>query len=167
MINSFKGEHRWLSNFWPEIPGKLTVEHWYQAAKAWKPDEMLWVLSSKNAAEAKRRGRQISVRVEWDNVKVSVMEHFVLLKFLMDPDLADRLIKTGDIQLIEGNTWGDTFWGVCDGVGENNLGKILMRVRTFLQTKSILFPDSHSILYLLNELNDAHKSLVTRNTVHS
>lgn len=50
-------------------------------------------------------------------------------KFSQNPDLADKLVATKDAELIEGNTWGDRIWGVCDGIGENRLGKILMRVR--------------------------------------
>lgn len=54
-------------------------------------------------------------------------------KFLQNPDLADKLVATGDAELIEGNTWGDTVWGVCNGSGENRLGEILMRVRSEIQ----------------------------------
>ena len=47
--------------------------------------------------------------------------------------LKTNLLKTGDAMLIEGNTWGDRIWGQVNGVGENNLGKILMRIREELK----------------------------------
>lgn len=65
----------------------------------------------------------------WNEVKLHIMEHFVHLKFFVDRVLGCSLIATGNAQLIEGNTWNDKFWGVCDGEGENHLGKILMKVR--------------------------------------
>lgn len=69
------------------------------------------------------------LRDDWEEVKDDLMYRIVLAKFLQNPSLADALIKTGNAQLIEGNTWGDTYWGMCDSVGENKLGEILMRVR--------------------------------------
>ena len=48
-------------------------------------------------------------------------------------ELALALKYTGDAELIEGNNWGDTFWGVCNGVGENHLGKLLMARRAQLR----------------------------------
>ena len=57
------------------------------------------------------------------------MYEIVKDKFSRNPELRVKLLNTGDIELIEGNYWGDTFWGVCNGKGENHLGKILMRVR--------------------------------------
>uniref|UniRef100_UPI00345E83CD NADAR domain-containing protein n=1 Tax=uncultured Duncaniella sp. TaxID=2768039 RepID=UPI00345E83CD len=53
-----------------------------------------------------------------------------------NPALAEKLIATGDAELVEGNYWHDTVWGVCDGVGENHLGKILMRVREELKNST-------------------------------
>lgn len=53
----------------------------------------------------------------------------VFEKFLQNPELRNRLIDTGNKILIEGNTWGDTYWGMCNGNGLNKLGEILMIVR--------------------------------------
>lgn len=75
------------------------------------------------------------MRPDWDDVKVDVMEEIVYAKFTQNENLMHMLVLTEDMPLIEGNSWGDTFWGVCDGVGENNLGKILMRVRDRLNTE--------------------------------
>lgn len=69
------------------------------------------------------------LRGDWEAVKDSVMYEICKAKFSQNPDLADQLVATKDAELIEGNTWGDRIWGVCDGVGENRLGKILMRIR--------------------------------------
>jgi len=46
-----------------------------------------------------------------------------------NPLLRAMLLATEDAVLVEGNTWNDTFWGVCRGRGENWLGRILMQVR--------------------------------------
>jgi predicted NAD-dependent protein-ADP-ribosyltransferase YbiA (DUF1768 family) len=73
-------------------------------------------------------GRSVKLRPDWESIKLDVMETAVRIKFT-DPELAAKLIATGDEELIEGNWWNDTFWGVCNGVGENHLGKILMKVR--------------------------------------
>ena len=69
------------------------------------------------------------MRSDWEEVKNKVMYEIVLAKFTQNSDLKEKLLATGDEHLEEGNTWGDTIWGTVDGVGENRLGKILMRVR--------------------------------------
>lgn len=69
------------------------------------------------------------MRDDWDLIKDDVMYEVCLSKFLKNPILLQKLIDTGNEELVEGNTWGDRYWGVCDGVGKNHLGKILMRLR--------------------------------------
>lgn len=135
-ITGFRGNHRFLSNFYPSQVGFeglscRTVEHAYQAAKARNESDRAYIASAFSAGEAKRRGQNLDFRPDWEEVKLEIMEGLVRVKFA-DPTLAVRLRDTGDAELIEGNTWGDTFWGVCNGVGENHLGKILMRIRTEL-----------------------------------
>lgn len=80
---------------------------------------------------AKRQGRQVALREDWEEVKVGLMEEVVRAKFFQNPDLGKRLLATGDTPLVEGNTWGDTCWGVDTrtGQGENHLGLILMKIR--------------------------------------
>jgi predicted NAD-dependent protein-ADP-ribosyltransferase YbiA (DUF1768 family) len=68
------------------------------------------------------------------------MEDVVRAKFSQNPELCDQLLDTGDKTLIEGNHWGDRFWGVCDGVGENHLGQILEKVRTELRSNEAETP---------------------------
>ena len=60
------------------------------------------------------------------------MFDLVLEKFKQNPELKQKLLETGNQELIEGNTWNDTFWGVCNGQGQNWLGKILMLARSEL-----------------------------------
>lgn len=147
MIASFTREHRFLSNFYPSpIPFVLrclaqelhmtmpTVEHAYQASKVapCHQNALHWVLRVRDAslpAFAKRIGRELPLRPDWDEVKLPFMLCFLRLKFIQ-PEMRERLIATGDATLVEGNTWGDTFWGVCNGKGENHLGRLLMQVRS-------------------------------------
>ncbi|MGL5775335.1 MAG: NADAR family protein [Aeromonas veronii] len=135
-MGPFFGEWRFLSNFHPatvvmdgvEYP---TVEHAYQAAKSNCHNTRIWVRDMPTAGAAKKAGRKITVRPDWDDVKVTVMIGLTIQKF-NNPHLAEMLRGTGSRRIEEINTWGDTFWGTCKGVGENRLGKILMDVRSKL-----------------------------------
>lgn len=130
IIDSFHGEYRWLSNFWiHDSENMLSVEHYYQAAKASNVDDYLQILSAKTPGEAKRMGAEIICRYDWNDVKLTIMEHLIKDKFIWNPPLANKLKATSNALLVEGNTWGDKFWGICDGEGQNHLGKILMKVR--------------------------------------
>lgn len=140
MIDSFKGEHRWLSNFAATVvcyDGDYypTVEHAFQAAKAADSKQRKWVGDAPSAREAKRRGRQVGLRADWEQVKIGVMRQILFQKFSYNVDLRERLLNTGDQELVEGNDWDDRFWGVCDGEGLNHLGKLLMEVRGQLREK--------------------------------
>ncbi len=145
MIGSFSGEHRFLSNFWPvtvEYDGLVypSVEQAYKAAKTLNIEARRSIQSfTPNKKELEQQIKEIlekvEIRTDWDDaMRLEVMEYLLRQKFDgRDPVLQQKLIATGDQELIEGNTWGDTFFGVCDGVGENHLGKILMKVRSSLQ----------------------------------
>ena len=135
-ITAFVGPYRWLSNFWPcqiNFMGLTfpSVENAYQAAKCKDPIRRKLFLSC-SAATAKSLGRQIEIHPDWDNIKLGVMFRLIEKKF-QDPILRKILLDTGDHQLIEGNNWGDTFWGVCNGEGQNRLGKILMAERSLIR----------------------------------
>lgn len=134
-ITSFQGDARFLSNFWPckiHFAGRVfpSVEHAYVACKSEDPKFHLLVCNTTRPGDAKRLGRKVVLRPNWELVKVPFMRGFIWQKFSsLHPNLVERLLATGDALLIEGNTWGDTFWGVCNGVGQNHLGKLLMERR--------------------------------------
>lgn len=87
---------------------------------------------------ARKKGKSLkSVRKDWDEVKEGIMYDLVKKKFFENPKYREKLLATGDRQLVEGNTWNDRFWGVCDGVGLNKLGEILMKVRKELREEGL------------------------------
>lgn len=120
-ITRFQGQFRFLSNF---VGG---VEQKYQAAKCLSKEDANRILTL-TPGQAKRAGRKVKLRPDWDNVKVHIMTNLIRKKFYKEP-FRSQLIATGSQEIIEGNDWGDHFWGVCMGFGENQLGKILMRIR--------------------------------------
>jgi ribA/ribD-fused uncharacterized protein len=137
VISRFAGEYAFLSNFAPSpiaLDGVVypTVEHAFQALKTLDPGERARVAALATPARAKRASREVTLRPDWEQVKVAVMEDLVRRKFA-DPALAARLLATGEQELVEGNAWNDRFWGVCRGSGRNELGKILMWVRADLK----------------------------------
>lgn len=139
IIDRFDGtEFRFLSNFYMapvcyegiKFPSS---EHAYQAAKFAPIDSKKAIAKLKTAGECKRAGQQAGCRKDWDKVKIDIMYEIVLLKFAQNPELLQKLLETENAILIEGNTWGDKFWGkVPDrhGEGRNELGNILMQVRS-------------------------------------
>ena len=139
MINTFKGTHGFLSNFSPSLiryEGLMypTVEHAYQATKAQNFSEKVEICGAATPVDAKRMGKEVLMTpqdiINWNKKKLTVMEELLRLKFLEGSVLGRLLVDTGSHELVEGNWWGDTFWGVCRGVGENNLGKLLMKIRS-------------------------------------
>jgi ribA/ribD-fused uncharacterized protein len=133
-IDRFKGEYEFLSNFFVEKHGK-SVEHFFQAAKALSTDQYAWIFSADTPGEAKRRGRRTTIRPDWDHIKVRIMRALLKKKF-EDPELRQKLLDTGDKELVEGNNWGDQFWGVCKGHGDNMLGRLLMELRGEIRDES-------------------------------
>lgn len=134
MISSFRDEYFFLSNFYPveiKLDGIVypNAETAFQAQKTLDVEERRKFSMLKNPVQAKRLGRKVKLRDDWEEVKLDIMTEIVSQKFLQHPHLIEMLLQTGDEELIEGNKWGDRFWGVCKGVGENHLGKILMKIR--------------------------------------
>lgn len=137
IIKEFKGEFRFLSNFYPThviYDGRsyLSVEHAYQAAKC--HDVLMrkqFRVPGLTAGEAKKLGRTVTIRPDWENVKWYIMQSLVLDKFYRHSELREKLLATQFSKLEEGNTWGDTYWGVdlATGKGDNHLGYILMDIR--------------------------------------
>lgn len=147
-ITSFRGEHFFLSNFSQsqvELNGMkfTTIEHAFQAAKSMDYAERDTIRRRPTPKAAKQMGQGVKLRSDWKKVRLAIMEHLVRDKFTRSEDLKMKLLATGDRHLIEGNTWGDSFWGsVKQGtdvawtwIGENHLGRILMKVRAELNEK--------------------------------
>lgn len=133
-IDSFSGRYRFLSNFFPSLitisdKSYATVEHAFQAAKLPDPKHQERVRMAGTPVYAKRLGYTYPRRDDWDEIKDGVMLELLRLKFQHHPTLAQSLLMTGSSRLVEGNTWGDRYWGVCGGVGKNRLGELLMQVR--------------------------------------
>lgn len=134
VIDKFDGtEYGFLSNFYSspiQYEGIVypTVEHMFQALKALDIETRKKIANAATPGQAKRLGRSVALREDWEEVKVDVMRTALQLKF-SDPTLRAKLIATGDAELIEGNTWNDRFWGVCRGTGKNMLGHLLMELR--------------------------------------
>lgn len=136
VIDSFRDEYRWLSNFYKtpvEYEGVLypSLENAYQAAK-FKPVKRE-VFKTCSPYHAKVYGRGKGCRRDWEKVKLAIMELLISKKFSFGSYLASQLLATGDAELIEGNKHGDIFWGVCGGHGENHLGELLMARREYLK----------------------------------
>lgn len=138
-IDKFTGEYRFLSNFFTCLvsfggESYRSVEHAYQAAKTLDAFERADIRRIPTPGKAKRAGRKVTLRVDWPDIKVGIMTNLLRSKFGNDNEpLRAKLLDTGDAELIEGNNWGDRFWGVCLGSGRNELGKALMRVREELR----------------------------------
>jgi hypothetical protein len=141
MIDFFWNEYRFLSNFYSSpilYEGILypTVEHAYQAQKTADVEVRKQMANCKTPKEVKAMGYKVAMIEDWDNNKLWIMHELLKLKFA-DETLKNMLLATGDEELVEGNTWGDTYWGICKGIGENNLGKLLMAIRSTLKIQSI------------------------------
>lgn len=134
MIDKFAGKYRFLSNFYVE-PDGTCVELEYQSAKCCT-DEDREKFNGLTAGQAKRLGKTVKLRPDWEDLKQLVMFNLVYSKFEDHKELTDLLTATGTQELIEGNDWGDRYWGVCRGKGENELGKILMLVRDLINTEA-------------------------------
>lgn len=135
-INSFRGPYFFLSNFYPhpvQYEGVIypSAEHAYQAAKCKNRKHRILFTAPLSAGQTKRLGRRMTLRDDWEKIKLTVMEQILQDKF--SGVLGDYLLSTEDSELVEENSWGDTFWGRCKGTGENHLGKLLMVIRRNLR----------------------------------
>lgn len=139
----FAEKYEFLSNYYERPITFMNIKYnsseaAYQAQKCFNENDK-YLFCGLTADEAKKMGRKVVCRPDWNDIKVSVMEKVVDAKFYQHPDLREKLIATGDEFLCEGNWWGDDFWGMkFSGVyssstallhGENHLGKTLMKVR--------------------------------------
>ena len=143
MISEFDKEWAFLSNFyWSEIEFEgityPTNEHFFQAMKTLDVNERRAIANCRTPGQAKRMGRRVALRPDWEDIKESVMLEGLCLKFA-DEQLADWLLETGDEELGEGTTWHDNEWGNCSCPkcahieGKNKLGRLLMIVRDMIK----------------------------------
>lgn len=135
MISEFRGDYAWLSNFYPS---KIYYDGYYFscvecAYQSQKNNDVSWKLfcSEHDAKIVKRESKKINLIYNWDYIKFYIMLDCLNLKFRQEP-FKSLLVATEDHELIEGNNWGDTYWGICNGKGKNTLGKMLMSIRNDL-----------------------------------
>lgn len=139
MIKAFTDSYFFLSNFYNspvEFEGLVyqNTEAAFQSIKVINKEDRK-DFCNLNPSQAKLKGRRINLRPDWEEVKDIYMYRIVKNKFLQNPKLKNLLIKTGDEELEEGNTWHDNYWGNCycsrckNILGKNKLGIILMQVR--------------------------------------
>lgn len=158
-FDDFEPEHnrfRFLSNFYA-VPGgvvawvhafgielrdyeAVTTEHIFQAAKATNVGDARWILDAPTPGIAKKRGRGVDLIYDWEEAKFLVMRQCLAAKFPAGESVMSRLLlATGDAWLVEGNSWGDDFWGVDmrkpDRPGLNWLGHLLMARRAELSVE--------------------------------
>ncbi|MEM6283930.1 MAG: NADAR family protein, partial [Chloroflexota bacterium] len=142
-IARFRDDYEFLSNFYPspiEMDGMTypTVEHAYQAAKTDNEAVRRKIAELAHPGAAKAAGRRLARPDNWFEINLQLMEDLVRQKFTAHADLRNKLLATGDAELIEGNSWSDKFFGMTWDKnknvlsGENHLGQILMRVRVEL-----------------------------------
>ena len=139
MISDFSRGNFFLSNFYNaylDYEGVVfcSTEAAFQAAKTLDIEERKKI-ARMSPSESKKAGRKVALRRDWESVKDKVMYDVCLAKFTMNESLKERLLATGDEELVEGNEWHDNYWGNCtcdnckDIPGRNQLGKTLMKVR--------------------------------------
>lgn len=159
LIGGFFEQYRFLSNFhecevwwdgliWP------SSEHAYMASKCESyyqgfdkcptyDEEKYEYICQMSCSEVKKWGRTVKLRDDWEKIKLDMMFQICESKFTTNKDLKQKLLATGDKELIEYNSWGDQFWGydVDKQKGRNELGKVLMKIRGMLKLENIL--DEH------------------------
>ncbi len=149
-IYGFQGEYRWLSNFWilPEpimvqgIPFNHT-EALYVVRKCGIVERgTMEMLASLTPGECKKWGQEVPMAKSWAYNRVGMMRNILVKKFEI-PEMREKLLATGDAEIVEANRWGDTFWGVDEATGEglNTLGKLIMGIRESIRSEDILFAD--------------------------
>jgi ribA/ribD-fused uncharacterized protein len=135
MIDTFREEYWFLSNFYPctlfADDGNIypSVEHAYQAYKTTDFSIREKIKNIKKPGGAKRFGRIFEKRTGWEFLKTGIMFNFVMLKFSTNKILQFKLVHTFPNSIVHDNSWGDIYWGICDNIGQNILGKMLMEIR--------------------------------------
>ena len=146
-IKGFFDEFRFLSNF-HVMPSFTPIYHdgmiyesteaAYMASKT-LDKELRKKFQGIEPREAKKLGREIPLREDWEEIKDQIMYEVNYHKYSVNEELKQKLLTTGDRYLEETNWWGDRYWGVCNGEGRNQLGKTLMRIRSELRNPVQMF----------------------------
>lgn len=139
MITRFKDGYYFLSNYFPSeiwLGGRRypTVEHFYQANKADSFQAHKYISDAKTPGGARDNANEITIRHDWDAVRIPIMRLGLILKFDIE-ELGDMLLNTGIQEIVSDS---GTFWGLQNGIGENHLGKLLMEVRDQVIERRIL-----------------------------
>lgn len=132
-ILGFFGEYRFLSNYHLckctlDNIDFISSEHAYMYHKSYDHSYRQSIIEAATPKEAKRIGSNVVLRPDWDSFRLTAMLNALQAKFKNEAE-AEMLFATGDAYLEETNSWNDTFWGVCNGVGHNKLGIMLMNIR--------------------------------------
>lgn len=133
---SFRGEYFFLSNFYPckVVIGGRTFPSSEHAFVSYKNNSPMWkercTYGDVSAAQIKKEAKSRALVNNWDKIQLSVMEKVLRAKFTQNAHIKRLLLLTDKKVLVEVNTWGDDFWGVCNGKGLNHLGKLLMKIRS-------------------------------------
>ena len=139
MIDKFREEYFFLSNFYeaPVTYNGITYKNNEAAFQAQKTldNAQREKFASLPANQAKSLGRKVDLRSDWNDIRCDIMYDVCKAKFSQNPELAEKLLATGEQELVEGNNWNDTFWGMCRGKGKNMLGNILMKIREELASE--------------------------------
>ena len=156
MIDSFRGEYDWASNFYYKAPFRVndidyrTSEHFFMACKTLDPQWVDRIVNAFKAKDAKALGRQVPIRPDWNQVRMGVMAQALWHKFTQNDDIRQKLIETAPSELVEGNYWHDNTWGDCRcenksgrhpeclDQGDNALGRLLMAHRATFITVATL-----------------------------
>lgn len=134
-IDRFKDEYEYLNNSYPvsitwEGMTYLSAENAFQASKS-REKKVRRLFTDYPVDSAKQKGGALTAYEGWEKEKVMIMEEILRRKFEQHPDLAEKLAATENAVLIAGNNGKDQFWGIdlYSWQGENQLGKLLMKVR--------------------------------------
>jgi ribA/ribD-fused uncharacterized protein len=138
-IAGFVAEYRWLSNYFPcrvEWEGRVygSAEAAYHSGKYPAADRDVFTRLDADPARKLSRAKPYDIAA-WEARKVTTMRAVIWAKFSQNPELAKKLLATGERYLEETNWWGDKIWGVYRGEGQNLLGKIIMDARARLAKK--------------------------------
>ena len=142
ILRGFFGRSAWLGNSYPvgfRIGGMTwkSVDHFVFANRAIKEGDREAVRLAETPVGARNVSKEIRWRPDWKEADAENMEAAVEAKFMQNVDLGRRLLCTRDTELIHENRWGDKLWGICNGEGENLLGKLLMEIREKLEKSEV------------------------------